>query len=284
MIEMMPIREVTFAMRRRHLFEFEDQRWFPSPLRNMTTDFLQQSLMLRMSVYRPTLPLITKVLQAQETNKIVDLCSGATGPWAELKPALDEALGSTDLTLTDKHPNFPAFQGLCDRLGTTVHFLSESVDATEVPDELDGVRTLFTSFHHFSPLPAKRILGDAFRQRSAICVFEFTERRWKTVLSLPPLALLFLAFTTPSLRPRRLSRFLLTYLLPVVPCAVIWDGIVSNLRTYQPEELDELVHDYRSPDYVWETGQLHADKGPTITYLIGHRTAIGGSRETGPRR
>lgn len=264
-------------MKRRHLFEFEDQQWFPSPLRDMTTDFLQQSLMLRMSVYRPALPLLVETLRVQQTNKIVDLCSGATGPWAQLKPALDTALGTCHLTLTDKHPNLPAFRRLSEQVGPSATFISESVDAADVPEDLDGVRTLFTSFHHFPPPVAKRILGDAFRQRSAICVFEFTERRWKTVLTTPPLALLLLLFTTPLLRPRSLNRLLLTYLLPVVPLTVIWDGVVSNLRTYRPEELEELVQQYRAPDYTWTVGQLPAGegqaiaKGRVITYVIGRR-------------
>ena len=271
-------------MKRRHLFEFEDLPWFPRQLRDMVTDFLQQSLVLRMGSYRPVVPLLAEVLQAQETDAVVDLCSGATGPWADLKPALDEALGRpTGLVLTDLHPNLPAFRRLAEEQPGVEH-VAAPVPATEVPAELAGVRTLFTSLHHFPPDEARRILRDAYERRAAICAFEFTERTWTRVLLTPVLAPLLLAVTTPGLKPRRPSRFLFTYLLPLVPVAVVWDGVVSNLRTYLPEELDEMVHDLRSPDYVWETGRLHSpDGGSPVTYLVGHRTPLGDPREARSR-
>lgn len=262
-------------MKRRHLFEFEDQSWFPGSLRDMTTDFLQQSLVLRMGVYRSVVPLLVKVLQAQEEDTVVDLCSGATGPWADLKPELDRALGRPiTLVLTDRYPNLPAFRRLAEEQPGVEH-VAAPVPATEIPAELTGVRTLFTSLHHFPPEAARRVLRDAYEQRAAVCVFEFSERTWTRVLLTPVLAPLLLAITTPMLKPRRASRFLLTYVLPLVPIAVVWDGIVSNLRTYLPEELAEMVGDLRSPDYVWKTGRLYSeDGGSPVTYLVGHRTPL----------
>jgi hypothetical protein len=79
--------------------------------------------------------------------------------------------------------------------------------------------------------------------------------------------------TTCQQRPG-LLRLLLTYLLPVIPIVITWDGVVSNLRTYSVEELRSLVADLDDPGYAWETGTAPR-KGltPPLTYLIGYPMA-----------
>jgi hypothetical protein len=60
-------------------------------------------------------------------------------------------------------------------------------------------------------------------------------------------------------------------LLPVVPLATCWDGVISLLRVYSVEELNALVEPIRKDDYVWETGR--ASTGTPVfafTYIIGY--------------
>ena len=89
-------------------------------------------------------------------------------------------------------------------------------------------------------------------------------------ITLLPLVLipLFVLLLTPLVRPLRPGRFLWTYLLPVTPLLIFWDGLVSALRVYSPDELRELVAEL--DDYDWDIGTVSAGKGPQrITYLIG---------------
>ncbi len=70
------------------------------------------------------------------------------------------------------------------------------------------------------------------------------------------------------MRPWRWSRFLWTYLPPVLPLVGTFDGIVSCLRTYSKAELWELVRGLDS--YDWEIGDFRAGWSPVRgTYLIG---------------
>jgi len=46
-------------MGRIHLFEFEDQQWFPSFLRDYGTDFLR-FLSTKTAMYKPIIPIIEK--------------------------------------------------------------------------------------------------------------------------------------------------------------------------------------------------------------------------------
>jgi hypothetical protein len=60
-----------------------------------------------------------------------------------------------------------------------------------------------------------------------------------------------------------------TYLLPVIPLVLFWDGIVSNLRTYSPAELQELTLGVQRDGYRWEIGKIPAGSCK-ITYLLGY--------------
>jgi hypothetical protein len=44
---------------------------------------------------------------------------------------------------------------------------------------------------------------------------------------------------TPFIQPRAWWRFMWTYLVPVVPLATCWDGVVSFIRGYSPQALAE---------------------------------------------
>jgi hypothetical protein len=129
---------------------------------------------------------------------------------------------------------------------------------------------MFAAFHHFRPEPARAILADAVRDRRGIAVLEPMERSILSVVGVlfAPLMCLLL---TPFIRPFRWSRLLFTYPIPIIPLIILFDGIISSLRTYSPEELRALVADLDAPDYTWEIGKQSAPRTPVpITYLIGY--------------
>jgi hypothetical protein len=144
---------------------------------------------------------------------------------------------------------------------------------TEVPRDLAGFRTLFASFHHFAPREAQAILQDAVDRQEGIGVFEVPGRHVITFLLtlLVPVADLLV---TPFLRPFRWSRLVWTYLVPVVPLVLLFDGIVSCLRVYSPDELVGLTeHLCSSNGYEWEIGEERSGLLP-VAFLIG-RPAVG---------
>jgi hypothetical protein len=144
-----------------------------------------------------------------------------------------------------------------------------------VPGELKGLRTMFTSFHHFSPEEARAILQNAVDSGEGIGIFEIT-RRTPSGIALVYAWVFLLCVCTPWIRPFRWSRLLWTYLVPIIPFVLFFDGAVSCLRTYRPQELQEIVATLSTDGYRWEVGEHRAGKVP-ITYLIGRP----GSRRTG---
>ena len=81
---------------------------------------------------------------------------------------------------------------------------------------------------------------------------------------------------TPFIKPFRWERLLWTYLLPVVPFVVVFDGVVSCLRTYTVAELTAFTAELSGSGYEWVVGEARA-KGlrAPVTYLIGYPAIAG---------
>ena len=260
-------------MRRIQLIEIHDQAWFPSFLRDQVTDDLQVLLNIG-KPYRDILTQLRKGIERSGADGVLDLCSGAGGPWPWLAQALEWLEGMCiRVELSDKYPNAEARERLQGN-STNLHYREESVDATRVPCGLRGFRTLFTSFHHFPPEQAREILCDAVRNRQGIGVFEVPGRRPLTLLLLP-LVLIADILVVPFLRPRPLVRtawgLLWKWLVPIVPLVLFFDGVVSCLRAYSPRELRDLTGGIGECGYRWEIGCLKRSflRLP-ITYLVGY--------------
>ena len=257
-----------------HLFELEDQPWFPSVIRDFGTDYLQFMERL-MATHRPVVPLLADALRVSGSTTVVDLCAGAGGPVVALHKDLS-ALGlQVRFILTDKYPNYDAFREISTaNPGIDVH--NAPVDATAVPSQLTGFRTVFNAFHHFKPEDARAVLQSAVSARQPIGIFELPERTIPIIIATAILVPIVVLLTTPFIRPFRWDRVLLTYLPPLVPLLCWWDGTVSQLRAYSPEELHELATSLGDVGYQWTSGKVKpAGAGPNLTYLTGipQRTA-----------
>jgi hypothetical protein len=261
-------------MRRVQFIELHEQSWFPSSLRDETTDALQFGLKL-LKAYAPIAPLLQSAVDSTKSRSIVDLCSGGGGPWLDLSRKLQGDTPALSIWLTDKYLNLGAFRNFRAASGNRITFYPGSVDAIKVPCELQGFRTMFSSFHHFSPEDARAILQNAVDARQSIGIFEITRRAPLTISLMFPWALLPLV-CTPWIRPFHWSRLLWTYLVPIIPLVLLFDGVVSCLRTYRPQELREIIEKLTANEYRWEIGEHSGAPGTVlITYLIGYPRTCG---------
>jgi hypothetical protein len=254
---------------RLHLFELEDQSWFPGIVRDLATDYLS-FIQKIFRLHRPIVPVLAEALRATDYRQVVDLCSGGGGPVSEIQRALFAAGSKTHITLTDRFPNLRAFQRSEQASHKQISFVFESVDARCVPATLKGLRTIFNSFHHFDEADAKKVLANAVEAGQPIAIFEYPQRTALIVLLTLILTPFLVALTTPFIRPFRWSRLVLTYLVPLIPITCWWDGIVSQLRAYTVEELNALAKDVGSGSYDWRAGTILLPwSAGHLTYLIG---------------
>lgn len=253
-------------MKRVHLFEFEDLDWFPDLIRNYMTDFLAFIASVT-KMFEPILPILQKGILAGKTGHFIDLCSGSGGSILSLNESLLKKMPHLKIWLSDYFPNWEAFERITQQ-APNIDYVKNPVDALKVPDDLHGLRTLFLSFHHFKPEEAKEILQDAIHAHSPIAIFEGQDRSLPSLLAMlfSPITVLL---TAPFIKPFSLGRLFFTYLVPIVPLAVWWDGIVSSLRTYSLKEMQVLIDDLENTDTMdWEMGKVRSGPG-FVLYLLG---------------
>ncbi len=253
-------------MQRRPWFEIHDHRLFPGRLRNLVTDALE-ALWAFGNSYGCVLPRLAAAMQAAGACQVVDLCSGAGGPWPTLLPRLTCLGAPISIRLTDLHPNLEASPVLAARSAGCIVYEPQPVDATRVPRHMPGFRTMFSSFHHFAPAQARALLGDAAGQQQGIAVFEAATLHARTLAVITLLPLLVWGLT-PGIRPFRWDRLVFTYIVPVIPLVILVDGWLSCLRSYSLDDLRELSSGLGQADYQWQVGEEKSGL-LAIRYLLG---------------
>lgn len=201
-------------------------------------------------------PLIEAALERSGEKEILDLCSGGGGPVIAIAEALAAAGRGVPVTMTDRFPDPGAIALAQASQVPGLRYEPKPVDATAVTGDRKGLRTLFNAFHHLRPHQARSVLASAVAGRRPIAVVEILQRKPIAVLGMlgsPLMALLIV----PFLRPFRLAWIPLTYLLPVIPLFIMWDGIVSCFRIYNEEELLSMAKEADPDDsYDWEVQEL----------------------------
>ncbi len=255
-------------MRRLHLLELEDQAWLPGVVRDAATGYLRLAAKVT-GQPRRLLPVLRDALQKAGARHIVDLCSGGGGSLVAMVPDLEREGIDVRIRLTDLYPNAAALEEVSRRSAGRIEFEADPVDARAVPRQLVGLRTLFNGLHHFRPDDARAVLADAVSAREPIVACEIVRRHPLAIflILMSPLLVLLLV---PFLRPFDWRWLPLTYLIPVIPLVVVWDGVVSCLRAYTQDELRILADTVDAPGYTWEIGQVSLGM-PALpaTYLVG---------------
>ena len=254
-------------MKRIHLFEFEDLSGFPQWIRNGLTAYIE-TLHKLIKTPDQLAPLIQQSLEHSKSNSIYDFCSGAGGPMLESFEKLKESNQNLKLYLSDLYPNETAIHRVSKVKG--VHYKKEPVDVCQQNHPLGGLRTLICSFHHLKPKQAQKVLQSAINAKEPILIYEISDNSlpiWLWWISIP-FTFLSTFFISLAVRPFTFNRFLFTYILPIYPLFIAWDGAVSNARTYTEKDLNELLSNCNIKEYNFEIGKIKGKMSSQI-YLIG---------------
>jgi hypothetical protein len=111
-------------------------------------------------------------------------------------------------------------------------------------------------------------LQDTVDRRQGIGIFEQTRREPSAILLM--LTLPFIALVVvPFIQPFRWSRLFWTYFIPAIPYVLGIDGVISCLRTYSPDEMEELMRGLDAPGYFWEIGHVPSPLSPLgVSYAL----------------
>lgn len=256
---------------RLHLFEFEDLSWFPGVIRRGQTDYLH-FVINKANIYKPAAGILKEIFDNTDKTEILDLCSGSGGGLDLVQKELEQVTGKEiRITLSDKFPNTDSYELIKKNTNGKVTYINEPVDAKKSLNSQESIRTVFSAFHHFKPDDAKAIIKDAVVNNVPIGIFEGAAKSIKYFFGILIFTPLIFIFITPFMKPFRVSRIFFTYIIPLIPITTVWDGLVSILRMYSPEEMLKMAKEINANEYTWKSGEALGKLGNTVTYLIGYR-------------
>jgi len=175
------------------------------------------------------------------------------------------------ITLTDKFPNIRAYKYLNKITDGKINFIDKSVDATRVPKDLNGIQTIFSAFHHFSPTAASTILRNAVHNNKPIGIFDGGDKNLLVLVGMIFIHPIVFFLFTPFIKPFRISRIFFTYVFPLIPFCTIWDGVVSIGRLHEPKNLRKLIHEADPhKKYLWQVGKANHKFGLKVAYILGY--------------
>jgi hypothetical protein len=247
-------------VKRMQLFEFCDQPWFRGVFRDGYMDCLN-NLHRAFRPYAAIPPLLARWARRGGAHEILDVAAGGGD---QIMSLLETHAGRGNLprfVLSDLHPQVEKYRRLADAHGPgAVGFIEESTSVERLPDGFSHL-CVFSAFHHFPPAVARAFLRNVQERRDGLLIVEFTTRNIVTLLSMIPA--FFFNWLTPLFTPRfRWAKLLWGMLLPIIPLAVVFDGIVSALRSYTSDEIAALLPEDWDKDFELESGALPWGRSP----------------------
>ncbi|KAI4603948.1 hypothetical protein KJ359_000070 [Pestalotiopsis sp. 9143b] len=294
-----------------HLFEIDDQPWFPPYLRARVQDGLMHAWTFSLPFLWSDSPatLVARILQRTLGSVVsqytfIDFCAGAGGPTPFIEKALNASLsrspsaalpapsttdaasrvtpsyadmaaagnGSTegngkdasdsravDFVLTDLHPH-PESWAQIAAASKHVSYVPFPVDASDAPEGLvekyksrgRRVFRLFNlAFHHFDDPLARAILKNTVETSDGFGIFEMQDRSLGSLVTCF-LYGFFILLCAPFFYWWSPTRLFFVYAMPIVPFVLVFDGIISSLRTRTPEEVEVLLRTCGADTRDWE--------------------------------
>ena len=252
------------------LFEFEDKVWLPEVIREGMTDYLR-FILNGGNFYEPAAVKIVDLLESTKSVQVIDLCAGGGGTMEQMQKIIElKYAPAVQFILTDIFPNVNAYQFIKDKTKGKISFVESPINAAKVPMALTGVRTIFSAFHHFDTVVAKKVIEDAVEKNVAIGIFDGGDKNILFIIIMTILHPIAFILFTPFFRPFKWSRLFFTYHIPIIPFCTMWDGIVSIMRLYTPQQLLKIACSVNEENYCWKAGKLKNKFGMNITFLLGH--------------
>ncbi|OBT86893.1 hypothetical protein VE02_03853 [Pseudogymnoascus sp. 03VT05] len=244
--------------------------------------------------------IIYKTLDESVTKyTYVDFCAGAGGPTPCIERELNQKLAKTKssseptgpgatrvvngepnesvrFVMTDLHPHIADWKEACSK-SKNLTFVSEPVDATNASADLilnDGkkvFRMFNLAFHHFDDSLGRDILKNTLKTSDGFGIFELSERTPSSLLMITLMGFLFF-FITPFYFWRSPGHLFFTYIIPIIPFVVVFDGYVSSLRTRTAGELQSLLKTSGGDMDGWSirSGRdMHTEPLGYVTWVIG---------------
>ncbi|RDI84824.1 hypothetical protein Vi05172_g5455 [Venturia inaequalis] len=194
---------------------------------------------------------------------LVDFCSGAGGPIPTIEKLVNEARKSKGkpplpFLLCDLHPHIDHWMKH-SRESPNLSFIPQKVDATDPPIAVTSLssansrsedgefasdtkvfRLYCLSFHHFDDTMAKKVLESTMNTADGFAIIELQDRKLGSLCLIFGHVAYMFASTIFYFWKDPIQLFF-TYIIPVLPTVVTFDGLVSCLRVRTFREVVKLI-------------------------------------------
>lgn len=200
---------------------------------------------------------------------VIDFCSGRGGPTPTFERIINTARTAASkapimFQLSDLHPHRTAWRELFKQSEHKhLGWITRDVDATDPPASVLSVNSprqmistgssdsricrLFSlAFHHFDDVDATKVIQSMLQTAEGIAIIELQDRRLGCLLMVLGnifLCLLTTIFWFPFWHSDNWTQLFFTYIIPVLPFVLMWDGLASCWRTREFEEVMVLITD-----------------------------------------
>lgn len=262
-------------MKRIQLFEFEDFNWFPKTIRSGMTNLIVV-LHKMMGTKEVIATLLSECRNYHAFSNIVDMGSGSGGIIPDAVEILNNASPENpiELLLTDLHPNPEIIDHIKNSGQQNIRYSSTPLDATNLTQAPEGLKTMLNSFHHMPPKKAKAILKTAQDNKQPLFIYEMAQNTiplvvWWVLLPVSLVILFIMALLmTPFVNPLTTKQLIFTYLIPIIPICYAWDGQASMPRTYTFNDINLMLEDIKDDNYSWKISPAKKANGKNSGYYI----------------
>jgi|GEM_PF-2137946 len=227
-------------MDRKQVKQLINLEWFPSHLKTLIAEFLSW-FVLKVDATKPFVPIIENELTDTKSEKIINI---------------DFNLGAG--------------------IDTVAPFLSDKIEVLSIPPsklntDKNGLYLFVNCFHQLSIEEAKSNLKKIAESGNPIVVVEGNDDSLWQIIGMTIFVPLTVLLTAPFVKPFRFSRIIFTYLIPILPFAIVVDGCLALMKLYNPDDLKELTSNFNIPNYEWKMGKKDNGRGGKIIYLTGKK-------------
>jgi hypothetical protein len=235
-----------------HLFEFIDQAWVPSSLRDTMRDIFEYG---KSRPFRPyynwVVGEIIRIAKERGATTVVELGAG-TAPLTRHLLRHPEAQ-DLKLVVCDSKPDEEAYRESEQASQGRVQPIYSAIDFSQPRDwPKDSLLVLSATLHHIPSAERAQVLNALRSNGNPVLVFEPLRRTASSILfvalSLTPALLTPLRYLG---RAGRVRRFVWCWLLPAAPIMFLWDGVVSCIRQWTPVDWERGLTDTEGKRHVW---------------------------------
>ncbi|AGH96688.1 hypothetical protein [Pseudobdellovibrio exovorus] len=260
----------------RNTGQFSHSTWVPQVLRRLMPEFLDFIVMM-VNANRPFLPLLkTPKGIASEVYLLAPEVGGSSAllvPDLQTMPEIKKTILLTDNFSEDRHQHLLSLKGALKPPYEQIK-LSE-ISAINSSSSDGRVRKAVFSInqsHLMTDAELVQLLQELTKKFDQVMIGEGNNKSIRQIIGMTILAPLVAVVASFFIKPFRWSRLFFTFIIPLLPLMITWDGLVALIRIRNPKRLKEIAEASTAAagkDWHWDSGKLQNNRGGFIIYLNG---------------